>query len=104
MQRVKLDAYARDVEYDALIADEMRVDAMVRQFEIVGEAAKSVSETTCQKYPAVNWRRWKNIRNTLIQAYFNVDVETLWSIAKDDLPELVAQLDAILEEEYGPKN
>jgi uncharacterized protein with HEPN domain len=90
--------------YDSFLADIKINNPVVLQLLFMGEAAKSVSETTCQKYPHVNWRRWKRTRDTLIHVYFNIDLQLVWEAATQDLPALIAQLEAIVETEYGPKN
>ena len=79
-------------------------NAAVFQLLIIGEAAKQVSETTCQKYPAVNWRRWKRTRDDIVHAYFNIALDAVWNTATTELVPFIAQLENILEEEYGPKN
>ncbi len=89
-------SYVSGVDLDVFAADQMRVDATVRQLEIVGEASKNVSLTTQTAHPEVRWRGAARVRNSLIHAYFNVDEEAIWNIAHDEMPILVAQLDAIL--------
>jgi uncharacterized protein with HEPN domain len=96
--------YVTGHDFSGFIADEMRVDATVRRLEILGEACKSISETTYQKYPAVDWRQWRRMRDRLIHVYFSVDLKAVWKIVTEDLPLLIPQLEAILETEYGPKN
>ncbi len=81
--------------YEAFASDFKINNAAVFQLLIIGEAAKQVSETTCQKHPEVNWRRWKRTRDTIVHAYFSIDLEVVWDIATKELPPLIAQLEAI---------
>ena len=90
--------------YEAFAGDFTINNAVVFQLLIVGEAAKQVSETTCQKYPQVNWRQWKRTRDNIVHAYFNIELNAVWDTATNQLPSLIEQLDIIVEEEYGPKN
>lgn len=92
-------AYVVGFEYAAFVADEMRLDATVRQLEIVGEACKSVSEATRQAHPEIAWRQLGRTRDRLIHSYFSVDAHFVWSFATHDLPPLIAQLEAILKED-----
>ena len=87
----------------------MRLDATVRQLEIVGEASRSVSMTTQVAHPEVDWRAAGQVRNQMIHGYFNISTARVWSIARDEMPILATQLDAILnppqkENTDGPKN
>lgn len=76
--------------------DEMLRFALVRAVEIVGEAATKVSAETRQLSPGIPWREAVGIRNRLIHAYFDVDLDVLWRTAQDDLPELEKALEALL--------
>ena len=77
--------------------DEMLRFALVRAVEIVGEAAAKVSAETRQRAPGIPWREAVGIRNRLIHAYFDVDLDVLWRTAKDDLPQLQQSLQALLD-------
>lgn len=70
--------------------------ALVRLLEIVGEAASSVPDDVRQQYPQVPWKQLVGLRNRLIHAYHQVDLDILWKIVSQDLPPLVARLDEIL--------
>jgi uncharacterized protein with HEPN domain len=72
--------------------DEMFALAMVRLVEIIGEAAKHVSEATRDMYPAITWRDIAGTRDRLIHAYFDVNNDILWQILSRDLPVLIEQL------------
>ena len=72
--------------------DEMYALAMVRLVEIIGEAAKHVSQTTRDLYPNVTWRDIAGTRDRLIHAYFDVNYDILWQILSHDLPVLIEQL------------
>lgn len=76
--------------------DEMLRFALVRAIEIVGEAAAKVSDETRQLAPGIPWREAVGIRNRLIHAYFDVDLDVLWRTATEDLPELLLSLNALL--------
>jgi uncharacterized protein with HEPN domain len=82
-----------------LDGDEMYALAIVRLLEIVGEAAKGVSESTRGRYGDIPWSQIADTRDRLIHGYFNVDYDIVWAIITKDLPPLVRKLDAILSAE-----
>jgi uncharacterized protein with HEPN domain len=65
-------------------------DAVIRQLEIIGEAAKRLSLETRDHAPQVPWRRIAGLRDVLIHNYMGVDLEAVWSIAGKDLPAVKA--------------
>ncbi len=82
-----------------LDTDRMLALALVRSIEIVGEAGARVSEEGRAEAPDVPWREIVAMRNRLIHAYFDVDLEVVWRTVKDDLPPLVTTLENILSEQ-----
>jgi uncharacterized protein with HEPN domain len=70
--------------------------AVVRLLEILGEAAKNVSEECRLNNPAIPWRQIAGTRDRLIHGYFDVDIDVVWKIISDDLPPLMKQLDDII--------
>lgn len=77
--------------------DEILALAIVRLLEILGEAAKNVSEATRQSTPHIPWRQMSGTRDRLTHAYFDVNLDIIWTIATEDLPTLIPQLEALLE-------
>jgi uncharacterized protein with HEPN domain len=70
--------------------------AVVRLLEIIGEAATRTTEAIREEHPAIPWRQISGMRNRLIHGYDSVDLDIVWSVLTGDLPDLVAQLDAIV--------
>jgi len=93
----KIDEYVGDFSFQDLIKDSMRVDAVVRNLEIIGEAAKHVPENIRNKYPFVDWRKISALRDILIHEYFGVDFDILWDIVKNKIPILKRDVKKILE-------
>ena len=79
--------------------DEKLVLAVVRLLEVLGEAAKNVSEECRQQYPAIPWRQIAGTRDRLIHGYFDVDLDIVWKILTNDLPGLAANLEKILADD-----
>jgi len=93
----KIDEYVGDFSFQDLIKDSMRVDAVVRNLEIIGEAAKHVPEDIRKKYSFVDWRKISALRDILIHEYFGVDFDILWDIVKNKIPILKNDVKKILE-------
>ena len=79
-----------------LDTDSMLQDAVCRQLEVLGEAASHVGESTRAKHAALPWQSIVGMRNQLIHAYHRVDLDIVWRTARESLPELVSQLEALL--------
>ena len=73
----------------------MLVLSLVKDIEIVGEAASRVTEEFKACYPQIPWLEILGMRNRLIHAYFDVDLDVLWSTVTKNLPELVAELEKL---------
>jgi uncharacterized protein with HEPN domain len=76
-------------------------DGVLRNFEIMGEAAKRVSEETCKYAPDIPWRRIAGFRDVLIHQYEGVDLDEVWQVIERDLPELKQKIEAILQKLKG---
>ncbi len=100
--RHMLDAAKRAIDFmqgrakSDLESDEQLSLAVVRLLEILGEAAKNVSEDLRKDYPDIPWRQIAGTRDRLIHGYFDVDLDIVWQIISTDLPVLVAQLEKAL--------
>lgn len=63
-------------------------DAVIRNFEIIGEAAKQISQQTRQKAPDVPWRQVAGFRDVLIHGYMGIELQEIWNVITDHLPNL----------------
>lgn len=73
-------------------------DAMIRNFEILGEASKHLSSTLKEKYPEIEWNKIKGMRNFMTHQYFGIQLDTVWETAKTDIPILKSQIKEILND------
>jgi uncharacterized protein with HEPN domain len=73
--------------------------ALVRLLEIVGEAATRVSEELRARHPQIAWRQIISLRNRLIHGYDAVDLDILWQILHEDVPQLVSDLEKLISPE-----
>ncbi len=95
--------YAREAV--ALTQDRQRADldnnrlldlALTRLLEIIGEAANRVPEEIQEAHPEIAWGQIISLRNRLIHGYDSIDFDILWAIVKNDLPELIENLEKIV--------
>ncbi len=77
----------------------MRVDAVIRNFEIIGEAVKNMSDDLKKEFPKTNWKAVAGFRDILIHGYFGIDLEILWDIIVHKIPELQDEIAAIIAHE-----
>ncbi|HZY57532.1 MAG TPA: DUF86 domain-containing protein [Rubrobacteraceae bacterium] len=83
--------------YESFLANRMVQNAVMRSFEVVGEAARRVSPEFRQTHPEVPWRLMSDFRNKLIHDYFGLDLEVIWKTATEDAPVLLAQVEGLIE-------
>ena len=83
-----IEEYTRGMSENEFLSNSMAHDAVIRQIEIIGEAARNISNEFQKKYPALPWTKMIGIRNKIIHEYFNVNYAIVWDTVKDDLPSL----------------
>lgn len=96
-----IGSYLDGVEYESLLKDPMRLDAVVRNLEIVGEAAGRLSGHIREAIPDVPWSQIIAMRNTLIHGYFGVDPEVIWSVCSERVAPLARSVRRYLDEHMG---
>jgi uncharacterized protein with HEPN domain len=94
----KIERYTAGLTFDQFEANEMVLDAVVRNLEIIGEATRYIPTTLRERYTQIEWSRVVGFRNIVIRAYFAVDVEIVWTIATQRLSELKTLLTKMLED------
>ena len=80
------------------IGSPMAQDAVIRNFEVIGEAVKRIPESMKEERPDIPWRRIAGLRDVLIHQYLRVDLEAVWAIVRDDLHEFKQAVAEILAE------
>lgn len=81
---------------EEFLAETMVQDAVIRNFEVIGEAAKRIPEDYRQAHPSIPWRLMAGFRDVLIHAYEGVDLQQVWRIATEDLPAVKQAIVALL--------
>lgn len=102
--RHMLDAIARlqrhidDVEWEEFESSEIIQDAVIRQLEILGEAAGRISRETCARFPDIPWPQVTGLRHRLIHDYLGVDLRMIWRVASVEVVKISAPLRSALDE------
>lgn len=94
----KIISYTKGMSYDDFIRDDKTVDAVVRNFEIIGEASNRIADDFKINHPEIEWRRIVGFRNRIIHEYFGIDYENLWRIKNENIPTLSEFMEQILED------
>lgn len=95
---INIQKFTRGLSESDFHNNELVQSAVIRQFEIIGEAATNISEVTKDKYPEVEWRIIKDFRNLLIHEYFRVDASEVWYSIQFDIPDLELKIHSILSD------
>jgi uncharacterized protein with HEPN domain len=88
----KIESYTKDHSKRDFSKNNLVQDAVIRNFEIIGEASKKVSKDLKLKFPSISWKDISGMRDKLIHDYMGVDVDVLWTTIKKDLPLLKTQI------------
>ena len=95
----RIRRYTTGMSDSQFVADDRTVDAVIRNLEIVGEAAKRVPQAIVERHPEIPWSRMTEMRNILVHEYHSVDPSIVFDSARHDLPPLVGPLRALLQDE-----
>lgn len=85
---IKIKSYTSGYSFEDFVSDSKTCDAVIRNFEIIGEAANRLPEEFKDKYSEVNWYRIRGFRNRIVHDYMGVDYNIVWHIIEKDLNQL----------------
>ncbi len=95
----KIERYLGSLNYEEFICDEMRLSAVVRELEVIGQAARHFGEDFKGMHAEIPWKKMIDMRNFLIHQYFGVSEKIVWDTCKEDLPGLKGKIFALLNRE-----
>lgn len=91
----KILEYTKHLSLEEFTKDGRTIDAVIRNFEIIGEAAKRLPEDFKDKHPNIDWHRIRGFRNRIVHDYFGIDYSIVWEIKESFLPDLLATLKSL---------
>ncbi len=91
-----IEEFVGDMTLEELKADEKTSSAVIRKFEIIGEAAKHVPPKIRDKYKSIRWKSMAGMRDRLIHAYFGIDYNLVWAAMKTEIPNLKPKLKKVI--------
>ena len=94
----KIYLYTDGFSFEKFCADGKTCDAVIRNFEIIGEAANRVSENLKEQFPHIEWHKIRGFRNRIVHDYIDIDYEIVWQIKETYLNELLTQLRKIIDD------
>ena len=89
-------SHTSNISKDEFLDDVKCQDAVIRRFEILGEAARRISDDMKAKYPEIPWFEMTGMRNAMIHEYDDVDMVIVWETVKSDIPALVTAIEKII--------
>lgn len=96
-------SFVKDLTKDDFYEDEQLPFSLTRLLEIIGEAAKAVSDETQHQYPDIEWKAMAGMRDCLIHGYYDVNLDIVWETVTHDLPSLIQKIQKILESDAEPQ-
>lgn len=93
----KILDYTKGQSFEDFKRDGKTVDAVIRNFEIIGEAANRLPEEFKDSFPEIDWHRIRGFRNRIVHAYFGIDYSIVWTIKETFLPLMITQLKPLSE-------
>lgn len=93
-----IEGYVIELTFEEFIRDKRTVDAVIRNFEIIGEGAKHIPEKVRRRYTEVPWKAMAGMRDKLIHEYFGVMLDVVWETIKERLPEVKPLIENVLKE------
>ena len=84
----RIQQYTEGMAFESFSNDSKSVDAVVRNLEIIGEAANRLPDDFKEDHPEVEWYKVVGLRHRIVHEYFGIDLQIIWQILQKDLPEL----------------
>ena len=88
----RIERYTKGLTFEKLKKNSLILDGVIRNLEVIGEAAKNIPSYVKEKYPQIEWKKIAGLRDVLAHEYFGIDLAIVWDILKNKLPILKKQI------------
>ena len=95
----KIEQFISNMDYQDFVKDDKTNYAVIRAFEIIGEASKEIPDELKEEYDEIPWKEMDAMRDKLIHSYFGVDLEVVWKTIEEDISTLKPLIQKIIEKE-----
>jgi len=93
-----IEEFVADISLEKFKADDKTSSAVIRKFEIIGEAVKQIPQKIKDEYKDIRWKSMAGMRDRLIHAYFGIDFDLVWAAIKNEIPTLKPKLKKIISD------
>lgn len=94
----KIERFTEGMNYEEFAHDEKTVDAVLRNFEVIGEAAKDIPDEIYREYSEIPWSEMAGMRDKLIHGYATIELRIVWMTVQEEIPTLIPQIKAVRED------
>ena len=92
----KIISYTSNLSFEEFIADSKTIDAVTRNFEIIGEATNRLPDEIKETKSSIDWSKMRGLRNRIVHNYFGIDHKIIWAIKEEYLNELIVQITELI--------
>jgi uncharacterized protein with HEPN domain len=93
-----IEEFVQGMSFEEFANDDKTFSAVVRKFEVIGEATKNIPDSVREKYCYIPWNSMAGMRDILIHAYFGIDYELVWESIKNEIPRIKPELEKIIKD------
>ncbi len=98
-----IEKFVEGMDFESFKEDDKTSSAVIRKFEIIGEATKNIPQSIKEKYPPIPWKEMAGFRDKLIHFYFGIKYDIVWDTIKLRLPELRNNIEKVLKDLEGER-
>ncbi|MDP4039908.1 MAG: DUF86 domain-containing protein [Candidatus Pacearchaeota archaeon] len=91
-----IEEFTKGIAKSDFLKDKKLQNALIRSIEVIGEAVKNIPDNFRRRYPHIEWIKIAGMRDKLMHHYFGVNLETIWKVVEENIPELKMNIGKIL--------
>lgn len=98
----KIRRFSQEMTFEQFQSNELAQSGIIREFQVIGEAARMITDSTQETYGEIDWRAIAGMRNRLVHEYFAIRLDVVWKAIQEDIPPLIAQLEPLIPPDEPP--